>query len=79
MGFGRCYFCHVGCFSWLAILVHFVFRFGGDVAARGRDEANHSALTLAAAQGHLELVDLLLDNGGMIDIATKMRVRVRFL
>lgn len=55
--------------------LYYCHRFGGDVAARGRDEANHSALTLAAAKGHLELVDLLLDNGGMIDIATKMRVR----
>ena len=53
-------------------------RFGGDVTARSRDEANHSAVTLAAAQGHLELVDLLLDNSSMIDIATKLRVRVSF-
>ena len=49
-------------------------RFGGDVMAQCRDEHNHSALTLAAYKGHVEIVDLLLDNNANIEALTKYKV-----
>jgi len=42
--------------------------------AQGRDEHNHSALTLAAYKGHVEIVDLLLDNNANIEALTKYKV-----
>ena len=44
------------------------------MAARGRDRYNHTELTAAASEGHVEIVDLLLENGANINIFTKYRV-----
>jgi len=46
------------------------------VKARGRNECCHTPLTLAASRGHLELVDLLLDNGAPTEAVTKFRVSI---
>ena len=49
------------------------------MAARGRDEYNHTALTAAACKGHVEIVDLLLEHSAEIDASTKYRVSLLWL
>ena len=49
------------------------------MAARGRDEYNHTALTAAACKGHVEIVDLLLEHSAEIDASTKYRVSLLLL
>ncbi|XP_067935402.1 transient receptor potential cation channel subfamily A member 1-like isoform X2 [Watersipora subatra] len=48
-----------------------LLKHGGDVSARGRDEYSHTALTAAACNGHLEIIDLLLEHVDDTEVCTK--------